>query len=396
MRIFDRRNSLRKNKEMKIEINKERLNYLLALYKMTVEDLLSLLNEGRKKPINKMDITGDTIELALLKHIDKILGRGLNFYSDFSPLAQSANSSVFFRKSKFGTELNMESMRIVHKFEILKQTLDSYNKLSRLNVQADIAHYTIDYSPIEAARTVRRELYPGAISNVKKFLIALISKCADHNIFVFEYIETWNKKEKTNIDGVYLQPNMIVLKHHKHYKREIFTLAHELGHCILGEEEVEPVDMMAVERNVQLSEVERWCNDFAFHFIMGEEAEELNNIQKVNADHDYYMDYVAGLSARTHISRLAIFTRLFLENKMTFAHYNTVRANLAQEYKLRTEREKEQKEETKSFGMAPKPIISPLFLKTMQYAYFKGIVNEMAFCKHLNIKPDNFEKVLWQ
>ena len=53
-------------------------------------------------------------------------------------------------------------------------------------------------------------------------------------LFVFEYIETWNKKEKTNIDGFYLKPNVIVLKHHKHYKREIFTLAHELGHCLLG------------------------------------------------------------------------------------------------------------------------------------------------------------------
>ena len=31
---------------MKVEINKKRLEYLLALYKMSVDDLLSLLNKG--------------------------------------------------------------------------------------------------------------------------------------------------------------------------------------------------------------------------------------------------------------------------------------------------------------------------------------------------------------
>ena len=34
---------------MKVEINKKRLEYLLALYKMSVDDLLSLLNKGRKR-----------------------------------------------------------------------------------------------------------------------------------------------------------------------------------------------------------------------------------------------------------------------------------------------------------------------------------------------------------
>lgn len=49
---------------------------------------------------------------------------------------------------------------------------------------------------------------------------------------------------------------MIVLKHHKHYKREIFTLAHELGHCLLGIEEVESVDMMDISAQTSYSDVE--------------------------------------------------------------------------------------------------------------------------------------------
>ena len=57
-----------------------------------------------------------------------------------------------------------------------------------------------------------------------------LEKIADHGIFVFEYIETWNKKEKTNIDGFYLKPNVIVLKHHKqHINEGLYTNA--LSHC---------------------------------------------------------------------------------------------------------------------------------------------------------------------
>ena len=80
---------------------------------------------------------------------------------------------------------------------------------------------------------------------------------------------------------------------------------------------------------------------------------------------------------------------------MSYASYCNVRDELAEQYRLKVEAEK-QKEIGKKGSMAPKPIISPLFLKTMQYAYFKGVVNERTFCSKLNIKASNFEKVLGQ
>lgn len=49
---------------MKVEINKKRLEYLLALYKMSVDDLLSLLNKGRKRITGAADISGDSIDLG--------------------------------------------------------------------------------------------------------------------------------------------------------------------------------------------------------------------------------------------------------------------------------------------------------------------------------------------
>jgi hypothetical protein len=43
-----------------------------------------------------------------------------------------------------------------------------------------------------------------------------------------------------------------------------------------------------------------------------------------------------------------------------------------------------------------KPIISNLFLESMQYAFFKGVINEPTFCSQLKITPAEAEgKYLW-
>lgn len=380
---------------MKIEINKERIKYLLALYNMSTGDLLSLLNDGRKTKVEVRQINGEIMDLALLKRIDQIFDKGLDFYMDFSPLKANENNSVFFRKTTFGTELNRETIRVVNRFENLKQALDAYNKLSQYSIKSDIEHCTLHDSPKEIAQKIRGLLHPGKVKDAKTFLVQLIDRCAQHGIFVFEYVETWNKKEKTNIDGFFLQPNMIVLKRHKHYKREVFTLAHELGHCLLGMEEVESVDMAGMEYGKECSMVEKWCNDFAYRFIMGEYAEELNAIERVDASNDYCFDAISQLSGQTHISRLAMYTRLYLDKRISYANYCNVKNELAELYRIRLEQEKA-KNEGKKGGTAPKPIISPLFLQTMQYAYFKGVINEDTFCRRLNVKPNKFEEMLWR
>ena len=174
------------------------------------------------------------------------------------------------------------------------------------------------------------------------------------------------------------------------------TLAHELGHYMLDIEEVDQENLILMDDG-DISKIEKWCNDFAYYFIMGQVAQELNvQVNHVGADTDYHYEYVAELSKHAHISRFAIYTRLYVDGKMTFTSYDTVRNGLAEEYRQRQERERAERENKKSFGRTPKPIISPLYLRTMQYAYFKGIVSETVFCTQLHIKPDQFEKMIWQ
>ncbi|MBF2735019.1 MAG: ImmA/IrrE family metallo-endopeptidase [Betaproteobacteria bacterium AqS2] len=49
--------------------------------------------------------------------------------------------------------------------------------------------------------------------------------------------------------------------------REIFTLAHELGHYLLNREDV---DRHGFEKEIRSEE--GWCNEFAFHFVLGKDG----------------------------------------------------------------------------------------------------------------------------
>lgn len=48
--------------------------------------------------------------------------------------------------------------------------------------------------------------------------------------------------------------------------------------------------MMDISAQTSYSDVERWCNDFAYQFIMGQEAETLANIACVDSRNDYCID----------------------------------------------------------------------------------------------------------
>ncbi|MCC2780917.1 hypothetical protein LK518_16035 [Parabacteroides distasonis] len=47
-----------------------------------------------------------------------------------------------------------------------------------------------------------------------------------------------------------------------------------------------------------------------------------------------------------------------------------------------------------SRASAPRPIISPLYLETMQYAYYNGLVSEASFCERLKIPQNKIDKYL--
>lgn len=381
---------------MKVKHNIKRIEYLLSLYKMTTGELLLQINMGLKKQIQANDLFGEEIEINHLKRIDKIFNKGLHYYLDENVPVRSDEASIFFRKERFISDLNLEDRKVVNRFEELKISLEAISKLVDIRRERLLPIFSTRDDPEDVAHALSKQLYPAFEPNKRNFLKALIERFAEYNILVFEFIETWNKKVTANIDGFFLHPNVIVLKREQNaFSREIFTLIHELGHYLLNVEEVEQIDVLNMARR-ELSAVERWCNDFAFCFLAGERLKEIAGMGIVDDNNDYFFDRVSRLSGDTHLSKLAIYTRLLFNGQISQANYNLVRIGLEENFRLKKEEKARQKEidkmlGVKSKGSAPKPINSPLLISTVQIAYYEGVLNESDVCKTLNISPEKLE-----
>ena len=318
---------------MKVSQNILRLKHLLNLYKFSLDDFLSLISKGLKNPIQAEDIISEEIKLSHLKRIDKVFNKGLHYYLDPKAPETSKEASIFFRKQKFNSELNIGAKKVVNRFEEFKISLSAIAKLADLDFDRSFPIFNISDNPKEVAQTLRKELYPVFTNNLKDFLKALISRFAEYNILIFEFVEYWNQKEKANIDGFFLNPNVIVLKRQQmSFRREIFTLIHELGHFLLNEEEIEKLDIEHLA-NDNLSDIERWCNDFSFYFLAGDFAKILENIETAGPNNDYHFELIEKISRKTHLSQMALFTRLLLQGKISPVNYNNVKLEFEEAFK---------------------------------------------------------------
>lgn len=384
---------------MKLDQNIARLEHLLKMYTLSKEDFLLIISEGLKHPLTESDVFNSKIEEKHLLRIDKIFKRGLLYYLDPNSPNTSHDASIFFRKKDISSDLNLSAKLLVNKFEELKISLSTMNKLSDIQLQRTLKSYSVSDSPESVANEIRTIMQPTFHVNLKSYLQNLIEALAKQNIYVFEYIETWNKKEPSNIDGFYLRPNVIVLKRQQQsFRREIFTLVHELGHYLLNEEDIEQLNISKMLSN-NLSQVEQWCNNFAFFFLMGETLQEFNMLRSATQINNYYEDEIKDFTAKTHISSLALYTRLLKQRKITQNDYNSVKKKLDEEYQQRLAKSKETKELEKlsgkeNGGAIPKPILSPLFITTIQTAYYDGIIKEIDVCNTLNIPPTSLHKYI--
>src|SRR5690606_3645576 len=117
-------------KFLTIEHNISRIDYLLKLYRITLKELLEKISEGLKNPITKDDLYSSEIKISHLKKIDKIFNKGLEYYINPRPISENKDASIFFRKDKFNSDLNIGAKKIVNQFEDLKNSLTAISKLS--------------------------------------------------------------------------------------------------------------------------------------------------------------------------------------------------------------------------------------------------------------------------
>lgn len=380
-----------------VPINKERILYLRALYGLSEDEFLRAISGGLKRPLAWGDVYRDAIPLHVLKRVDRVFQKGLLYYSDPATPERLAGRSVFFRRTELGSALSLGAKRRVMEFEDLKIRLNTLARLSDTPLARRLPVLDVSMDPMREAYALRERLLPAFTPGKRDFLKRFINRLGDSNIFVFEFVDLPNRREKANIDGIYLHPNAIVLKRRQDaLSREIFTLAHELGHYLLDREEVEEVDdSVLLDREV--SDVERWCNAFAFHPLLGEgNAERLYSVGRCDAGNAFAQVMVDGIAARTHLSRLAIYTELLIRGRMSHASYQAARGEMEARWELRQKEREAQRARDRAngqapHGRAPKPIVAELVKDVYSIALAEGVVGEPEYCRALRVKPASAE-----
>lgn len=374
-----------------IAINPQRIKYMLKLYGLELEDFIALISKGLVKPYIHEDIFSDEIKLSVLKKVDKLFQKGLSFYTSPTVLTEQKNHSIFFRKQNFNSELELGDREIVNKVEDKIQSLSALEKLSDFKISRKLPLFKITDKPREAATSVYAQVIPQEVySKSRDFLQAFIYRLADNNIIVNEFVETWNKKNKTNLNGFFIQPNTITIKRNqKALKKEIFTLAHELGHYLINVEEID-----RIEFSQDRDDIERWCDEFAFYLLAHSHIEAIKTLN--TTDLTYNNQDIKRISNTSHISRLAIFTHLATTKKITWSGYNIIKGGLEKEYKqlqIELQKIKNNNKGINSGGRAPKAIISPLEKDIYVNAYFEGVMKEHEVLAKL--KENNIDKLIY-
>jgi Zn-dependent peptidase ImmA (M78 family) len=396
-----------------LRINPKRLGYVLDLYKLKNNDLLSYLTEKRKRPNReKLEsiIEGkEPINLSTLKKIDKLFGKGLHFYISKRDLPEKKSSSIFFRKDSFNTELNPESIRLTNSFEGRKFEIQTLCNYIDYQPKRKLQRYSTDINPSSAAQEISAEFekIKTGLKGFKKpkddkdYLKNLISLMEEFNVFIFEYVEHPKKKETVHFSGFYIGPNMIVIKRQRIFRREIFTLVHEFAHYLLDKEEI---DKTSDELYNDVDQIEKWCNNFVYYFLAGGYDQKIESLGNATQENNFQEKAVREIYDNTRLSASAIYTRLRIRNKITQKDYDhkikAINDAISREISETKARQKEEREELKKLGKKPavrpaKPIQSNLFKEIVKINYFQGNIDEARLCDLLSIKPDKLERELY-
>ena len=381
-----------------IQVNQQRIEYLIRLYGLSIEAFLARISKGLKHSLTKQQIFENPVQISHLKRVDSIFKKGLSYYTDPSDIKEN-NSSIFFRKTHFNSPLEFGDRK---RISAIEDTISSLQGLARLSkaeslLKPKLKECSTQDDPQEVADKVRTRLQLSiSKQDDRAFLKDFIEKLADYHIFVHEFVEAWNMKDKTNLDGFFISPNHIAIKRNQSsLKREIFTLAHELGHYLLDEEEIDQTNFGKKD----VSDIEKWCDTFAFALLIGESQSQLKNIpaDAVSLENSV----IQQISTQQHLSRLAVFTFLVNSEKITWSHYKALKKDLEQEYKNNKQQQSLEKQKNKELGIeqrgaAPKPIVSPLVRNIYISAYFEGVVNEYQILeKCTSNKKKTIEEVIY-
>ncbi len=409
-----------KNNDLEFFINPNRLKYLLELFNLSSEKFLKLLQGKNKNPILNLEELRLILDkkqktkLSIIKKIDNIFERGFEWYISRRNLPEKEKLSLFFRKKTFNADLNLGSIKKVDEFEKKKIEIETLCNSIKYRAERKLIA-NLNETPSDVAKRIKKEFFEvekefktgKKLKSSKKdrdYLENLIRVIEQFNVFVFEFVDKKKKEDlKSIFNGFFMAPNLIVIKRQQDsLKREIFTLMHEFAHYLLNLEEIDEIVGEGLDSNS--NKVEKWCNDFAYYFLIGDYDLKLTTLTEATQENDFHKKIIDEITQNTHISNFALYTRLRINNKISQKNYQRIYETIQlkifedkQKRKVTLELEKEKAKESgkELYFSQPKPIESNLFKEIVKINYFEGKLSESAVLDTLNIKNKLIEEVIY-
>ncbi len=358
-----------------VEVNPDRLEYLVELFALSRKEVCARVQGKNKTEVKEKDLFRDRIQIRHLRKLQEVFGKGESFFLSEGRPASKNSGSVLFRKDGINCELGYADRLLVSKMADEAIFLSSLCFLMGSTLKRKFPPYRTSQDASRIAYSVREKM--GITDSPSKterdYLQYLIECLGNQDIVVKEHLEYHHTKEKVNLAGFFLKPATIVIKRQAQLKREIFTLAHELGHYLLNSEDIDGNQIFNQTKN----EEETWCNEFAFHFILGEQkAKQLYANADVLAQ---FPDKVKDFSGKSHISRLAIYCHLAKTEAISWSEYHEIRERIERQYKKDKQAKKLEAKKNRELGKpqsgrAARPIVSPLEERVYIDAFFDGIL----------------------
>ena len=397
------------NQSIKYQLNLKRIDFLIQFYKIDKKKILEIANDGITAEKNKLtyeDFEKKEIKLSTIKKIDKVFQKGLTWYIDKTPPLTSRNSSIFFRKQTFNTSLSLEDIKITNEFEEKRILMQILCKNIDHQIKKKIKKFTTENKVTNAITLVKNKLIPAKKINWqdtkkdgqdKEYLKYLCRELEQFDVFIFEYLEHHNKIARVNLNGFYLK-NTIVIKRQDNVRREIFTLLHEFAHFLLDEEEIDEEPEQT--QNNQLYQTEKWCNDFAFQFLIDNKKEYFKKLDP-NPNNDFCRKEIQALTNKTFINPIACYLNFYYEGKISQEIYNFKKKEITTNYQKKLANEKAKRklenDRQKALGLPispafPKPIKSHLFENIVNQNFDSGLISDVDYCNYLGFSKKQKNK----
>lgn len=357
-----------------VQFNGERLKAARRFNKLTLAELAEKVNVS-KQMISKYEKDLSQPSAEIIIQLESSLGFPRKFFYEKTLYSNSIGNTYFRSLSKV-TKKDIEAQKLrVDFLEPIFKLVDDYIELP----DANIPIFNSD-TDIEVAATKLREewnLGNGPIKNIVELLEinGIVVSTSKMNL---QEIDAYTQARKINNQNVYF----VILGNDKgSYFRRQFDGAHELGHIVLHESNLD-ISTLSIE---QEKEIEAEANQFASAFLLPEETFSRDvSIMPTNLDHYLY------LKKKWHVSVGAMVRRAYSLNIITPAQYSTLQR------KMSTKGWRTLEPFDEKFSPTKPVLLSEAIKVLLENNIFNGItlLTTLADQYELSIHPEMFEDLI--